>query len=225
MRVLVVEDDHRLAESLRRVLGESGMAADVAHDGEEGLAAALATGYDAIVLDVMLPELAGTEVARRLRERRVHTPILMLTAREGVDDRVAGLEAGADDYLVKPFAQRELLARIRALSRRHLPDRTAQLQASGIRLDTSAHALWVGDREVDLTAREFTILEYFMLNRGRLLTRDQVIEHIWDYDFDGGQNLIEVYVSRLRRKLMNAGAGDPFVTVRGAGYRFDPSTV
>ena len=196
------------------------MAVDVAHDGEEGLAAASSTPYDVIVLDIMLPRLDGLEVTRRLREHRVETPILMLTARDGVDDRVSGLEAGADDYLVKPFALREVIARLRALTRRHVPNRTAQLKAGKVLLDTAAHLLTVDGREVDLTTKEFAILEYFLLNQGRLLTRNQILEHGWDYDFEGGRNLIEVYIGRLRKKLTEAGAADPFVTVRGSGYRY-----
>ena len=196
------------------------MAVDVAHDGEQGLAAASSTPYDVIVLDIMLPRLDGLEVTRRLREHRVETPILMLTARDGVDDRVSGLEAGADDYLVKPFALREVIARLRALTRRHVPNRTAQLKAGKVLLDTAAHLLTVDGREVDLTTKEFAILEYFLLNQGRLLTRNQILEHGWDYDFEGGRNLIEVYIGRLRKKLTEAGAADPFVTVRGSGYRY-----
>jgi DNA-binding response OmpR family regulator len=195
---------------------------EVAHDGKEGLAAGLTAAYDVIVLDVMLPGLDGYEVARRLRAERVGTPILMLTARDAVDDRVAGLEAGADDYLVKPFALREVVARLRALTRRHLPNRKAELRAGKVRLNSAAQVLTVDDRQVELTAREFAILEYFLLNQGRLLTRSQILEHVWDYDFDGGRNLIEVYIGRLRRKLIEAGSGDPFVTIRGAGYRYDP---
>jgi two-component system OmpR family response regulator len=220
VRVLVVEDDRRLAESLRRSLMESRMAVDVAHNGQDGLAAASTTPYDVIVLDVMLPQLDGLEVARRLREQKVDIPILMLTARDGIDDRVAGLEAGADDYLVKPFALREVVARLRALTRRHVPNRKAELRAGKVLLDTAAHTLAVDGREVDLTAKEFAILEYFLLNQGRLLTRSQILEHAWDYDFDGGRNLIEVYIGRLRKKLIEAGAEDPFITIRGSGYRY-----
>jgi DNA-binding response OmpR family regulator len=196
------------------------MAVDVAHDGEDGLAAASTTAYDVIVLDLMLPRLDGLEVTRRLREHRVETPILMLTARDGVDDRVTGLEAGADDYLVKPFALREVVARLRALTRRHVPNRKSQLRAGKLLLDTAAHTLTVGGRSVDLTAKEYAILEYFLLNQGRLLSRGQILEHAWDYDFDGGRNLIEVYIGRLRKKLIDAGGPDPFLTVRGSGYRF-----
>ena len=222
MRVLIVEDDHRLASSLRRSLVEAGMAVDVAHDGDEGLAAALGTSFDVIVLDVMLPRLSGLEVTRQLRDRRMQSPILMLTGRDAVDDRVAGLDAGADDYLVKPFALREVIARIRALTRRHLSDRTAELRAGPVLLDTAAHVLKVDDQVVELTAKEFAILEYFLLNQNRLLTRGQIIEHVWDYGFQGGRNLVEVYVNRLRTKLIAAGAGDPFVTLRGSGYRYSP---
>ena len=221
MRVLIVEDDHRLASSLRRNLGETGIVADAVHDGEEGLEAARTTAYDVIVLDVMLPGLDGMEVSRRMREARVHTPILMLTARDSVDDRVRGLESGADDYLVKPFAMREVVARIRALARRHLPQRSGLLRAGKVTLDTGAHVLRVDGNLVELTTKEFAVLEYFLLNQGRLLTRGQIIEHVWDYDFDGGRNLIEVYVGRLRRKLIEAGGSDPFVTVRGSGYRYE----
>ncbi len=196
------------------------MAVDVVHDGEAALAAAASTTYDAIVLDVMLPRIDGFAVTRGLRDERVATPILMLTARDSVDDRVEGLEAGADDYLVKPFALREVIARLRALARRHVPGRKAQLRAGKLLLDTAAHLVSVEGKPVELTAKEFAILEYFLLNQGRLLTRTQILEHVWDYDFDGGSNLIEVYVGRLRGKLVRAGAGDPFVTVRGAGYRF-----
>jgi DNA-binding response OmpR family regulator len=220
MRVLIVEDDRRLAASLRRSLMESRMAVDLAHNGEDGLEAARTTPYDVIVLDLMLPRIDGLEVTRRLREQKVETPILMLTARDGVDDRVAGLEAGADDYLVKPFALREVVARLRALSRRHVPNRKSQLRAGKVLLDTGAHILTVDGHEVDLTAKEFAILEYFLLNQGRLLTRSQILEHAWDYDFDGGRNLIEVYIGRLRKKLIEAGGHDPFVTIRGSGYRF-----
>jgi DNA-binding response OmpR family regulator len=222
LKVLIVEDDHRLAASVRRGLEEAGFVTDSVFDGEDALSAALTNSYDVILLDVMLPKIDGLEVSRQLRSRRVHAPILMLTARDSVDDRVHGLEAGADDYLIKPFALREVVARIKALSRRHLTDRTAVLTAGPLALDTTARTLTVGEQPVTLTPKEYAILEYFMLNQGRLLTRDQVIEHVWDYDFDGGRNLIETYVNHLRSKLAGAGAGQPFVTVRGSGgYRFE----
>lgn len=222
MRVLIVEDDHRLAASVRRGLEEAGFAADTVFDGEEAVAAALTTPYDAILLDVMLPKMDGIEVSRQLRGHRMHAPILMLTARDSLDDKVVGLEKGADDYLVKPFALREVVARIKALTRRHLADRTSVATAGPISLDTGARRLTVNGKTVPLTAKEYAILEYFMLNQNRLITREQVIEHVWDFEFEGGRNLIEVYIGRLRKKILEAGAGDPFATLRGAGYRFEP---
>ena len=221
MRVLIVEDDRRLATSLRRGLEEASFAVDVVHDGEDAVASAIAAPYEVIVLDVMLPSLDGFGVCRRLRDRKVSTPVLMLTGRDAVDDRVRGLEAGADDYLVKPFALRELIARLRALARRHLPDRNAILRAGPVTLDTAAHVLRVGKERIDLTAKEFAVLEYLLVNRGRLVTRSQILESVWDYDFEGGRNLIEVYIARIRRKINTAGGGDPIVTLRGAGYRYD----
>ena len=221
MRVLIVEDDTRLASALRRGLEEAGLAADAVFDGEDAVAAAMTTSYDVILLDILLPSIDGLEVARRLRKAALHTPILMLTARGSVDDRVAGLESGADDYLSKPFEVREVVARIRALARRHLPGRTSLLTAGDIVLDTASHRLQVGDRSVDLTAKEFSVLEYFMLNPGMVLSHERIIEHVWSYDFEGDRNLVEVYVGRLRRKITGAGGPDPFCTLRGAGYRFE----
>jgi len=222
MRVLIVEDDRRLAASVRQGLEEAGFAADTVYDGEEAVAAALTTDYDVILLDVMLPKLDGIEVSRQLRRQRMHAPILMLTARDSLEDKVLGLERGADDYLVKPFALREVVARIKALTRRHLVDRTSMLAAGPISLDTGARQLTVRDTYVPLTAKEYAILEYFMLNQNQLITREQVIQHVWNFEFEGGRNLIEVYIGRLRKKIVEAGAGDPFATLRGAGYRFEP---
>jgi YD repeat-containing protein len=221
MRVLVVEDDRRLAATLRRGLGEAGFAVDLAADGQEGVAAAEATPFDVIVLDVMLPGLDGIQACTELRNNRVMTPILMLTARDSVDDRIRGLDAGADDYLVKPFAFGELLARLRALGRRQTDARSSVIDVAGIRLDTAARRASVDGRPVALRTKELAVLECFMLNPGRLLTRTQVEEHVWSYDFHGASNLVEAYIARLRRKLTQAGAADPFTTVRGAGYRFD----
>jgi DNA-binding response OmpR family regulator len=217
----VVEDDHRLADMVRRGLAEAGISVDVIHDGDEGLAGAADTTFDVIVLDILLPRMSGFQIAKELREKGVHTPILMLTARDSIDDRVRGLGSGADDYLVKPFAMRELIARIQALARRHLPGRSAILKAGPIQLDAAAHRLTVSGQEVELTAKEYAILEFFLHNPGRLLTRAQVIDHVWSYDFAPGRNLVEVYIGRLRQKLTKAGAQDPFVTLRGSGYRFE----
>jgi DNA-binding response OmpR family regulator len=221
MRVLIVEDDRRLAASVRHGLEEAGFTADTVFDGEEAVAAALTTDYDVILLDVMLPKLDGIAVSRELRRRRMAAPILMLTARDSLEDKVLGLERGADDYLVKPFALREVVARIKALTRRHLLDRNSVLVAGPIALDTGARRLAVLDKQVRLTAKEYAILEYFMLNQNRLITREQVIEHVWNFEIESGRNLIEVYVGRLRKKIVEAGARDPFATLRGAGYRFE----
>jgi DNA-binding response OmpR family regulator len=223
MRILIVEDDLQLASSLQLGLEEAGMAADAVKDGAEALAVATTTSYDVIVLDVMLPDRDGFQVCRGLRQRRVQTPILMLTGRDAIEDRVQGLDSGADDYLTKPFALRELVARIKALSRRHLVDRSATLNVGPISLDTASHVVQVSGRPVELTAKEFAIMEFFMLHPRQVLSREQVLENVWDYDFDGGRNLIEVYMGRLRKKLTDAGIDDPFVTLRGAGYRLDPA--
>lgn len=224
MRVLIVEDDRQVAGSLRRGLQEEGFGVDTVEDGEEAVSAALATPFDVVVLDVMLPgRLDGFGVCAQLRARRVRTPVLMLTARDAVDDRVRGLEAGADDYLVKPFAFRELLARVRALARRQLADRSSVLRAGDLCLDTSARRASVGDRPIALTAKEFAILEYFLHHPGQLLSRTQLEEHVWSYDFASDSNLVEVYIARIRRKLTAAGMGDPIVTLRGEGYRLEPA--
>jgi DNA-binding response OmpR family regulator len=221
MRVLVIEDDVRLARTLLRGLEEAGFTVDLAAAGDEGFDAAVATPFDLIVLDVMLPVKDGVKVCRELRHSRIRTPILMLTARDAVADRIAGLEAGADDYLIKPFAFGELVARLRALGRRHLPDRSSVIEAGGVRLDTAARTVEVCGEPVAVRSKEFAVLEYFMLNPRRLLTRTQVEEHVWSYDFSSESNLVEAYIARLRRKLIGAGAHDPFTTVRGSGYRFD----
>lgn len=223
MRTLIVEDDRRLGLTLRRGLEEANFSVDLVTDGEEALAAALSTNFDAIVLDVMLPgERDGVDVCAELRRRRVRTPVLMLTARDAIEDRVRGLEAGADDYLVKPFAFQELLARVRALTRRHLDDRAAVLHAGNLLLDTADRRVTVADRAVDLTAKEFAILEYFVHHPGRLLSRGMIEDHVWNYDFSSESNLVEVYVGRIRRKLLSAGAEVHVTTVRGLGYRLDP---
>jgi DNA-binding response OmpR family regulator len=220
MRTLLVEDDRRLAALVGRQLDDAGLAVDVVDNGSDALAMAAGTAFDVIVLDVLLPgERDGLAVCAELRSRRIRTPILILTARGSVEDRVAGLSCGADDYLVKPFAFRELLARVRALTRRHLDNRAGVLGMGPIRLDTSAREATIRGRPIDLTAKELAILEYFMHHPGRALTRRQIEDHVWNYDFMGESNLVEVYVGRIRRKLAAAGAGDAIATVRGVGYR------
>jgi two-component system, OmpR family, response regulator len=222
VRILLVEDEIKMARAIRRGLEQEGYAVDAVGDGEEALFQATEFDYDAIVLDLMLPGVDGLSVCRSLRSAGRWAPVLVLTARDAVEDRIRGLDAGADDYLVKPFAFGELLARLRALGRRHLPDRSAVLEAGDLRLDTASHTLAVDGTRVELRAKEFAVLQYFMLNPGRLLTRTQVEEHVWNYDFQADSNLVEAYIARIRRKLAQAGAEDPFVTVRGAGYRFEP---
>jgi DNA-binding response OmpR family regulator len=222
MRVLIVEDDRRIAGSLRRGLEEEGFGADLVADGEEAVAAALSTQFDVVVLDLMLPSgVDGFQVCSALRARRVRTPILMLTARDAVDDRVRGLEAGADDYLVKPFAFRELLARIRALTRRHIDTRSQLISAGDLAFDTSARQATVAGQPLELTAKEAAIIEYFLHHQGRMLSRSRIEEHVWNYDFDRPSNLVEVYIARIRRTLTAAGLLDPIVTLRGEGYRLD----
>jgi DNA-binding response OmpR family regulator len=224
MRFLIVDDDRRLSGSLRRGLQEEGLGADVVEDGDQALDAARTTPFDAIVLDVMLPgRLDGFEVCAELRNRRIRTPVIMLTALDSVEERVRGLDVGADDYLVKPFAFSELLARLRALTRRHLDARSSVLQAGALRLDTAARQVTVDGRTVNMTAKEIAILEYLLHHPGRLITRLQIEEHAWNYDFTSESNIVEVYIGRIRRKLGAAGLPDPIVTLRGEGYRFDPS--
>src|ERR1700737_4454214 len=220
MRILVVEDDPELAASIAQGLEEAGMAVDTVGDGNAGLAAAMTVAYDVVVLDVMLPERDGFQVSAALRNRRVQTPILILTGRNSIDDRVTGLEAGADDYLAKPFAFRELIARVKALSRRHMADRTAVLRVGVVELDTTARALKVRGKAVVLTAKELAIMEFFLRHDGQILNREQILENVWDYSLEDGRNLVEVYMARLRKKFTEAGLPEAFVTSRGLGYRF-----
>jgi DNA-binding response OmpR family regulator len=219
MRILLIEDNRRLNTSLKMSLIDDGYAVDPAFDGEEGQELAEMTQYDAIILDIMLPKKDGLEVCRDLRKQRVNTPIIMLTAKDTVEDRVQGLDSGADDYLIKPFAFQELRARLRALLRREATDKTGTITIADLVLDPAAHTVERGGLPIDLTAKEFSLLEYFMRNPNRLITRQMAETHIWSYDFDGTSNVVDVYVRRLRRKL-----DDPFdlkllETLRGAGYR------
>jgi two-component system, OmpR family, response regulator len=219
MRVLVVEDEPKLAGLLRQGLRRRGMAVDLAATGEEALTRAAATDYDLIVLDVMLPGPDGFEVCRRLRAAEIWSPTLMLTALDGVDDRIRGLDSGADDYLAKPFSFEELLARIRALLRRGAPRRPAVLEVGDLRLDPASHRVWRAGRELSLTRREFALLETLMRQPGQVLSKFQLLEHVWDDSYENRSNVIEVYVGYLREKL-DRGAIE---TVRGAGYRLRTS--
>jgi two-component system, OmpR family, response regulator len=219
MRALVVEDEVKMAALIRRGLVEEGYAADVARTGEEALWMARATPYDAIVLDVMLPGQNGLEVCRSLRESGVWSPILMLTARDGVEDRVSGLDSGADDYLSKPFSFAELLARLRALTRRGPSERPAVLEVGTLRLDPATRQAWRGEAEVDLSAKEFALLETFMRNPGDVLTRLDLLEHAWDYGYENRSNVVDVYVRYLRAKIDRPFGVDSIETLRGVGYR------
>jgi two-component system, OmpR family, response regulator len=215
MRVLVVEDEARMAGLLKRALQEEGHAVDVAGDGQEGLWLASENAYGAIVLDVMLPGLDGFGVCRRLRESGSWVPVLMLTARDAVGDRVRGLDAGADDYLVKPFSLLELAARLRALARRDDRPRPVILAEGDLRLDPAAKRAWRAKTELHLSPKEFALLEFFLRHPGRVLTRSQIIEAVWDFAYDGGSNVVDQYVNYLRRKI----GRDDIETVRGMGYR------
>ena len=219
MRVLVIDDDRRLCGIIKRGLLEEGYAIDVAYDGEEGEQLTEANPYDLIILDVMMPRKDGIEVCRDLRSNRVNTPILMLTAKDAVEDRVRGLDAGADDYLVKPFAFNELLARIRALLRREGTFKSPKLQVGDLALDTATREVRRGQRAIELTAKEYTIIEYFMRHPNMVITRTMIEEHAWDYEFDSISNLVDVYIRRLRRKIEGDNEESLIQTVRGAGYR------
>jgi len=219
MRVLLVEDNRRLSNSLKSSLTDDGYAVDVAYDGVEGQELAEMTPYDVIILDIMLPRRDGLEVCRELRNQRINTPILMLTARDAIEDRVKGLDSGADDYLVKPFAIDELHARLRALLRRESSDKTGLLTIADLVLDPAAHTISRNSVPIELTAKEFALLEYLMRNPNRLITRQMVENHVWSYDYEGASNVVDVYIRRLRRKIDEHYDLKLIETVRGAGYR------
>jgi two-component system, OmpR family, response regulator len=219
MRVLIVEDHLKMAGLIRRGLQKEGMAADLAGNGEDALGRAQATEYDAIILDLMLPGIDGFEVCRRLRDEGVWTPILMLTARDAVRDRVAGLDGGADDYLTKPFSYAELLARLRALVRRGPVERPAELRIGDLRLDPARRQVWRGQVEIGLSPKEFSILETFMRRPGQVLSRFQLLEHAWDYDYENRSNVVDSYIRLLRRKIDRPFGVESIQTVRGVGYR------
>jgi DNA-binding response OmpR family regulator len=219
MRILVVEDNRRLNTSLKTSLEEDGYAVDAAYDGEEGEAYALAAPYDLILLDVMLPKKDGFSLCRDLRQQGINVPILMLTARDAIDDRVDGLDSGADDYLVKPFSMNELRARLRALLRRNKVEKTALLQVSDLALDPANHHVYRGNTLIELTPREFAILEYLIRSPNRILTRQMIEAHVWDFDFISGSNVVDVYIRRLRRKIDDPYEVKLLETVRGVGYR------
>jgi two-component system, OmpR family, response regulator len=219
VRVLIVEDDPKLATAIQRGLRAEGLVADVAGHGEDALWMAESVQFDAVLLDVMLPGMDGFETCRRLRSDGVWTPIIMLSARDAVRDRVRGLDVGADDYLVKPFALDELLARLRAIARRGPVERPVVLEVGDLRLDPSTRQVWRGEAEVDLSAKEFALLETFMRHPGEVLSHLQLLEHAWDFDYENRSNVVEVYVRYLREKIDRPFGVKSLETVRGAGYR------
>jgi len=218
MRLLIVEDEPRMAALLRRGFVEEGYASDVAGRGADCLANVSMADYDVVVLDVLLPDFDGFEVCRRLRQQGCWAPVLILTARDSIDDRVRGLDAGADDYMVKPFSFAELCARVRALIRRGGHQRPTVLQVGSLRLDPATRLAWLDQDEVHLSTKEFALLELFVRHPGQVLTRSRLLDHAWDFTFDGTSNVVDQYVAYLRRKL----GADLIETVRGAGYRLRP---
>ncbi len=218
MRILVVEDEKKVASFIKRGLEEEGYSVDVAYDGDEGLKMGADEDYDLILMDLMLPQKDGLEVIRDLRVQDIRTPVLCLTAKDKVDDIVSGLDSGSDDYLTKPFAFAELLARVRALIRRGTSERGAEITFADLRLDPVAHKVWRSDKEIDLTTKEYALLEYMMRNPNQTLTRSMIAEQVWDYTFDSFTNIIDVYVNYLRKKIDRDFDKKLIHTVRGVGY-------
>ncbi len=218
MRILVVEDEKKVSSFIKRGLEEENYEVETAADGDEGLTMATEKSYDLIVLDWMLPKKDGLTVVKELRGRKTMTPVLMLTAKDSLEDIVAGLDSGSDDYLTKPFAFAELLARVRARLRRSEMDRGAEIRFADLRLDPVTHKVWRKDREIDLTAKEYGLLEYFMRNPNQVLTRTMIADHVWDYTFDSFTNIIDVYVNYLRKKIDRDADRKLIHTVRGVGY-------
>ncbi len=218
MRVLLVEDEKKLANFVRKGLVAEGIAVDVLHNGDEVLSTASATAFDVIIMDIMLPGCDGLSLLRQMRERRIRTPVLLLSARGHVDDRVEGLNAGADDYLSKPFFLAELIARVRALGRRGSDARPVILKLGDLSVDTVTHVVKRGDRIIALPPREYRLLEFLVRSPGRVCTRMSIVENVWDYDFDPGTNLVDVYIMRLREKIDGDSENKLVQTVRGVGY-------
>ena len=219
VRILVVEDERRLAQIIKRGLVEGGYAVDLAFDGEEGKFLAESEDYDLIILDLMLPKIDGLEICRKLRSEEIKTPILILTAKTTLDDKVAGLNSGADDYLTKPFAFLELSARVAALIRRSQRAPSAQLTVADLVLDPTKHLVKRGGRQIKLTPKEFSILELLLSRKDEVVSRTVITEHVWDYNFDGMSNVVDVFVASLRKKIVDAGKNKIIQTVHGVGYR------
>jgi len=222
MKILLVEDDKGLCDTLKRGLGEAGHVVESAYGGETGAHYAQDAGYDVIILDVMLPDMSGVEVCKELRASAISTPVLMLTAKKTLNDKVKGLDAGADDYLCKPFEFEELEARLRALQRRQVLNRSAVLKTSGISLNTITHEVTANDKRVTLTPTEYRILEYLMMNPNRIITRAMIEEHIWEINKDHESNIVDVFIERLRHKLGCDSRTGPIKTIYGEGYQLMP---
>lgn len=222
MKVLIVEDEPGIVRMLERGLLANGHKTLSADNGHDGVRIAVDEDVDVVLLDIMLPGLDGHEVLKRIRRKKPGLPVLMLTARDELPSKVAALDSGADDYLTKPFAFEELVARIRALVRRNDQPSTSALEAGSLKVDLLSHRVWVSGEAVDLSSREFALLEYFMRHPGQVLSRQQILSAIWDYSFDPGSNVVDVYVRYLRKKIDRAGAPSFITTIRGTGYRFDP---
>ncbi|MGB9773801.1 MAG: response regulator [Bacteroidota bacterium] len=218
MRILIVEDEKKVARFIQQALEEEHYTTDVAYDGEKGEELALSGVYDLIVLDILLPKRDGIEVLKRLRVRKISTPILLLTAKSAVEDKVEGLDSGADDYLTKPFAVAEFLARVRSLLRRGTTEKNTVLRAADLVLDTVTHKAKRGEKNIELTSKEYALLEFFMRNKNKTLSRTIIAEHIWNYNFDTGTNIIDVYINHLRNKIDDGFPQKLLHTIRGVGY-------
>jgi len=218
MRILIVDDEENLVNALYKALKEEGYSVDIAQDGLEGLEYAKMNVYDVIILDIMLPGMDGIKTLENLRNEGINTPVLMLTAKDATEDKVKGLDTGADDYMTKPFELCELMARIRALLRREAPTKSPILKLADLELNTLTRQVKRGDKEITLTSKEFALLEYMMRNAGRVLTRTQIADHIWDYEFDGFSNIIDVYIRYLRKKIDDDFENKLIHTIRGSGY-------
>ena len=224
MKILIIEDEKKVSAFIRKGLEEDGYETDAAYDGEEGAVKASAESNDLIVLDIQMPKKDGLTLLQELRDAGITTPVLMLTARSTIEDKVKGLDTGADDYLVKPFAVDELLARVRSLLRRGAPEKATTLSAADLDLDIVQHKAVRGGEPIELTAKEYLLLEYFMRNKNRVLSRSMISQHIWNYNFDTGTNIIDVYISHLRTKIDGASAKKLIHTVRGVGYVMKETT-
>lgn len=218
MRILIVDDEPRLTDVLYKSLKEEGYSVDVAKNGLDGYEYAKTGIYDVIILDIMLPDMNGIEILKNLRNKGINTPILMLTAKDATEDKVNGLDSGADDYLTKPFELSELLARVRALLRRTTENKSTTLRVGDLELNTLTHQVKRGDKEITLTSKEYAILEYLMRNANRVLSRSQIADHVWDYEFDGLSNIIDVYIRYLRKKIDDDFPVKLIHTIRGSGY-------